>query len=103
MMISTYIYHHCGPRVAFCAATCSGSVWALALERKSANRYSFHAMISTRMKVAASPGLESGSTIDQKMRYREQPSTSAASSSYAGMLSKKSRISHTTMGMLAAM
>ena len=68
MMISTDRYHHCGPRVAFCAATVRGRVCALALERKSANSYSFQAMISTRMKVEARPGLESGSTIDQKMR-----------------------------------
>jgi len=28
MMISTDMYHHCGPRVAFWAATSRGMVWA---------------------------------------------------------------------------
>ena len=62
------MYHHCGPRVAFCAAISSGSVWALAVERKSASRYSFQARISTRMKAAPAPARESGSTIEQKIR-----------------------------------
>ena len=38
MTISTDMYHHCGPRVVFCAATSTGMVWAFALERKSASR-----------------------------------------------------------------
>ena len=68
MMISTDMYHHCGPRVAFCAATSNGMVWALAVERKSASRYSFQARISTRSEGGDQPGRASGSTIDQKMR-----------------------------------
>ena len=38
MTISTDMYHHCGPRVVFCAETSTGMVCALALERKSASR-----------------------------------------------------------------
>ena len=42
---STDIAHHCGPRVASCAATSSGIVRAFALVRISAIRYSFHEKI----------------------------------------------------------
>ena len=44
------------------------SVWAFALVRKSAIRYSFHANTSTNRKVATRPGTASGSTIDRKTR-----------------------------------
>ena len=47
--MSTDMYHHCGPRVAFCADTRTGIVWAFAVVRNSARRYSFHANTSTRM------------------------------------------------------
>ena len=47
MMIRTDIAHHCGPRVAFWAATWSGIVWALALVRTSAMRNSFQAKMRT--------------------------------------------------------
>src|SRR4029077_12144730 len=49
MTISTDMYHHCGPRVVFCAATSTGMVWALALVRKSASRNSFQARMKTSM------------------------------------------------------
>ena len=55
--IKTDMYHHCGPRVAFCAAIKRGSVCALAVERNSASRYSFQVRMSTNRKVAARPGL----------------------------------------------
>src|SRR6516225_11737910 len=45
--IKTDMYHHCGPRVPFCADTRTGMVWAFALERKSASRYSFQQRMST--------------------------------------------------------
>ena len=54
--IRTDIAHHCGPRVAFWAATWSGIVWALALVRTSAMRNSFQAKIRTIRKVATRPG-----------------------------------------------
>src|SRR5205823_7886484 len=66
--MSTDMYHHCGPRVAFCAATVRGSVWAFALVRKRAMRYSFHAKTRTKRNVATSPGTARGSTIERKMR-----------------------------------
>ncbi len=44
--MSTDMYHHCGPRVAFRAATVSGSVCALALVRNSAIRYSMVGALS---------------------------------------------------------
>ena len=64
----TDIAHHCGPRVAFWAATRSGIVWAFALDRMSAMRYSFQAKISTMRNVATRPGTEIGSTIERKIR-----------------------------------
>ena len=102
MTISTDMYHHCGPRVPFCAATVIGMVCALALERKSASRYSFQARMSTSRKVAASPERTSGRAIGKKMRNFEAPSISAHSSSSIGMVEKKSRISQTTIGRLTA-
>ena len=45
--ISTDMFHHCGPRVVFCAETRTGMVCALAFDRKSASRYSFQARMST--------------------------------------------------------
>ena len=78
IMISTDMYHHCGPRVAFWAATVSGSVCALALERKSASRYSFQAKTARAGRSRRGPGVDSGSTIDQKIRKREAPSIVAA-------------------------
>ena len=68
MTIKADMYHHCGPRVPFCAATRIGMVWALAVERKSARRYSFQARIRTSSAVAISPGLASGRTIWKKIR-----------------------------------
>src|SRR5919206_280871 len=50
--ISTDIYHHCGPRVAFCAATSSGIVCTLENDRNSASRYSFQQNTSTNRNVA---------------------------------------------------
>src|SRR2546427_8142371 len=100
--ISTDMYHHIGPRVAFCAAMLSGRVWAFALVRNNANKYSFHEKTSTNKNVAARPGVASGSTIDQKMRYSDAPSMAALSSSSSEMLRKESRINHTTMGRFTA-
>ncbi len=82
--ISTDIAHHCGPRVAFWAATWRGIVWALALVRTSAIRYSFQAKIRTIRNVATSPGTEIGRTIERKIRQIEAPSTAADSSSSRG-------------------
>ena len=59
MMITTDMYHHCGPRVAFMAAIKSGKVCALAVDKNSAIKYSFQHRINTRRKVAASPGFDS--------------------------------------------
>ena len=66
--ISTDIAHHCGPRVAFWAATWSGIVWASALVRTSAIRNSFQAKISTIRNVATRPGTEIGRTIERTIR-----------------------------------
>ena len=66
--MSTDIAHHCGPRVAFWAATWSGMVWASALVRTRAIRNSFQAKISTIRKVATRPGTAIGRTIDRTMR-----------------------------------
>ena len=98
--ISTLMYHHCGPRVAFCAATNRGSVCALAVDRNSASRYSFQARMNTRRLVATSPGRARGKTISTKMRSFDAPSSSADSSISFGIETKKSYINHTTMGML---
>ena len=68
MRIRTDIAHHCGPRVAFWAATWSGIVCALALVRTSAMRNSFQAKISTIRNVATRPGTEIGSTIERTIR-----------------------------------
>src|SRR5919198_3576872 len=84
--ISTDMYHHWGPRVAFWAATVSGSVWARAVVRNSASRYSFHANTSTKRNVATSPGTDTGTTIERKIRYGDAPSTAADSSSSRGTL-----------------
>ena len=62
--IKTDIFHHCGPRVAFCAAITSGRVCELALERNKASKYSFQVKTSTNKNVATSPGMASGRTID---------------------------------------
>ena len=83
--ISTDMFHHCGPRVAFCAETRTGMVCALALERNSASRYSFQARISTSRKVATRPERTSGRAIVKKMRNFEAPSISALSSRSSGM------------------
>ena len=53
--ISTDIAHHCGPRVAFWAATWSGIVWALALVGTRAIRNSFQAKMRQKMAVATIP------------------------------------------------
>ena len=66
--IRTDIAHHCGPRVAFWAATWSGIVWAFALVSTSAIRNSFHEKIRTIRNVATSPGTEIGSTIERTIR-----------------------------------
>ena len=76
----TDMVHHCGPRVAFCAATRTGMVWALAFERKSARRYSFQARMKTRSDVATRPARASGRTMPKKMRKRDAPSSEALSS-----------------------
>src|SRR5882672_5601593 len=86
--ISTDMYHHCGPRVAFCAATVSGMVCDLELERNSANKYSFQAKTRTKRKVATNPGTANGSTIDQKVRKWDAPSIAALSSNSLGIDSK---------------
>src|SRR4029079_7474380 len=86
--IRTDMYHHCGPRVAFWAATVSGRVWARADDRKSAIRYSFQANTRTNRKVATRPGVDTGSTIERKIRYGEAPSTAADSSSSTGIVEK---------------
>src|SRR2546428_12011927 len=93
--ISTDMYHHIGPRVAFCAAMLSGRVWAFALVRNNANKYSFHEKTSTSKNVAARPGGVSGRTIDQKMGYGDAASKAGVPSSSGEMLRKKSRINHT--------
>ena len=100
--ISTDMFHHCGPRVVFCAETSTGMVCALALERKSARRYSFQARISTSRKVATRPERTSGSAMVKKTRNFEAPSSSALSSRSIGMPAKKSRVSQTTIGRLTA-
>ncbi len=100
--ISTDMFHHCGPRVVFCAETSTGMVWALALERKSASRYSFQARIRTRRNVATSPERTSGSAMVKKTRSLEAPSSSALSSRSIGTPAKKSRVSQTTIGRLIA-
>src|SRR5215216_115682 len=84
--IKTDMFHHCGPRVAFCAAMVNGRVWTFALERNKANKYSFHVKTRTNRKVATKPGTASGRTIDQKIRYREAPSIEAHSSSSIGIV-----------------
>src|SRR5437879_11525809 len=86
--MSTDMYHHCGPRVAFWAATVSGSVWAFALVGKRASKHPIHAKTRTNRKVATSPGTASGTTIDRKMRYRDAPSVAAPSSTANGNLWK---------------
>src|SRR6185503_11627014 len=102
MRISTDIAHHCGPRVAFCAATWSGIVWAFALVRTRAIRNSFQAKIRTMRNVATRPGTEIGRTIERTIRYTDAPSTAADSSSSRGSEAKYSRMSQTTIGRLAA-
>src|SRR5207302_9721807 len=86
MRISTDMYHHIGPRVAFCAAVLSGRVCAFALVRNNANKYSVHEKTSTSKNVAARPGVGSGNTIDQKRRYGDAPSMPARSSSSSELL-----------------
>src|SRR5207253_10589712 len=54
--MSTDMYHHCGPRVAFCAATVRGRVCAFELVRNNAIRYSFQAKTRTKRNVATRPG-----------------------------------------------
>ena len=66
--IRTDIAHHCGPRVASWAATSSGIVWAFALVRISATRYSFHAKISVIRNVATRPGTAIGRTTERTIR-----------------------------------
>ena len=87
--ISTDMFHHCGPRVVFWADTSTGMVCALALERKRASRYSFHARISTRRKVATRPDRTSGSAMVKKTRNFDAPSISALSSRSSGNTSKE--------------
>src|SRR4029450_11951187 len=87
--MSTDMYHHCGPRVAFWAATVSGMVWASALERNRASRYSFQEKTSTIRKVATRPGSDSGRVMERNTRNAEAPSTTAASSSSQGSLAKE--------------
>src|SRR5436190_3248543 len=98
----TDIAHHCGPRVAFWAATWSGIVWAFALVRTSAIRNSFQAKMRTIRKVATRPGTEIGKTIDRTIRKTDAPSTAADSSNSRGSEAKYSRISQTTIGRFAA-
>src|SRR2546428_5654594 len=86
--ISTDMYHHIGPRVAFCAAMLSGRVWAFALVRNNANKYSFHEKTSTSKNVAARPGVVSGRTLHQKMRYGDAPSLAGLSSRSSEMWRK---------------
>jgi len=50
------------------SATVIGSVWAFALVRKSAMRYSFQAKTRTKRNVATRPGTARGSTIERKIR-----------------------------------
>ena len=100
--IRTDMFHHCGPRVVFCAETSTGMVCALALVRKSASRYSFQARMRTSRNVATRPERVSGSAMVKNTRNFEAPSISALSSRSFGMAAKKSRVSHTTMGKLTA-
>src|SRR2546427_13185583 len=90
--INTDMYHHIGPRVAFCAAMLNGRVCAFALVRNNANKYSFHEKTSTSKNVAARPGVASGKTIDQKMRYGDAPPMAALSSSSSERLRREARI-----------
>ena len=100
-MISTDMYHHCGPRVAFWAATRIGMVCAFAVDRKSASRYSFQERMSTSSVVATRPGLASGSTISKKMRIARGAVELARSPPDPwGSPTKKSYISQTTIGRL---
>jgi hypothetical protein len=54
----------------------------------SANRNSFHAIMNTKSPVAAIAGMASGSVILRMISKRVAPSTSAASSSETGTVSK---------------
>jgi len=100
--MSTDMFHHCGPRVVFCAETSTGMVWASALVRKSASRYSFQARMRTSRKVATRPERTSGRAMVKKTRSFDAPSISALSSRSIGIPAKKSRVSHTTIGRLTA-
>src|SRR5437667_199812 len=93
--ISTDIAHHCGPRVAFWAATWSGIVWALALVSTRATRNSFQAKIRTIRNVATRPGTESGSTIERTIRYSDAPSSAADSSRSHGSGAERAGAMHT--------
>ena len=64
---STDIAHHCGPRVASCAATSRRHRLRLGAGKDQGDRYSFQAKIRTIRNVATRPGTDSGSTIERRI------------------------------------
>src|SRR5581483_11116785 len=78
--------------------TTTGSVVAFVLVRSSAKKKSVHAKMNAKAAADTSPGAASGAATRQSACQREQPSTSAASSSSTGICLKYVYIIHAEKG-----
>src|SRR5690606_34552536 len=95
---SAAIDHQLMPWLPVWLATITGNVLASVLVRSAAKKYSFQHSTRLRMKAATMPGSEIGTTILRKAPQEESPSTSAASSSSAGIDLNWSRMIQITIG-----